>query len=382
MKKSRKLLCVLLALVMVVGLLPGMAFAADVEETEPAEAAAADTETGAEAEGIGDIIDVIGGITLPSYTVTVVTNKGVPAVGATITLTDQLTGDSVAYTTDFLGTAILKPKSLTAVYTVSATWTSPILGIKYISLPGLTWSASVKPEWETIKVYPVPNIGLNYTDHTAYVKGYPDGMVRPESNITRAEAAAIIYRIAKPGSFSTAPNTSFVDIKGHWAFTEISALANAGIIKGTSATTFEPDRSITRGELFTMIGRMFADAYTTDGLIGNIFRDIGSGYFVNYIELLYKLGLVEGDGNGLVRPTDPIPRPETVTLVNRLLPRQPDSESCESCANVKYWPDNPKGAWYYAAIQEATNSHDYTLTVKLNPLTSEELFCEVWTKVY
>ena len=129
MKKSRKLLCVLLALVMVVGLLPGMAFAADVEETEPAEAAAVDTETGAEAEGIGDIIDVIGGITLPSYTVTVVTNKGVPAVGATITLTDQLTGDSVAYTTDFLGTAILKPKSLTAVYTVSATWTSPILGI-------------------------------------------------------------------------------------------------------------------------------------------------------------------------------------------------------------------------------------------------------------
>lgn len=382
MKKSRKLLCVLLALVMVVGLLPGMAFAADVEETEPAEAAAADTETGAEAEGIGDIIDVIGGITLPSYTVTVVTNKGVPAVGATITLTDQLTGDSVAYTTDFLGTAILKPKSLTAVYTVSATWTSPILGIKYISLPGLTWSASVKPEWETIKVYPVPNIGLNYTDHTAYVKGYPDEMVRPESNITRAEAAAIIYRIAKPGSFSTAPNTSFVDIKGHWAFTEISALANAGIIKGTSATTFEPNRSITRGELFTMIGRMFADAYTTDGLIGNIFQDIGSGYFVNYIELLYKLGLVEGDGNGLVRPTDPITRAETVTLVNRLLLRQPDSESCESCANVKYWPDNPKGAWYYAAIQEATNSHDYTLTVKLNPLTSEELFCEVWTKVY
>ena len=382
MKKSRKLLCVLLALVMVVGLLPGMAFAADVEETEPAEAAAVDTETGAEAEGIGDIIDVIGGITLPSYTVTVVTNKGVPAVGATITLTDQLTGDSVAYTTDFLGTAILNPKSLTAVYTVSATWTSPILGIKYISLPGLTWSASVKPEWETIKVYPVPNIGLNYTDHTAYVKGYPDGMVRPESNITRAEAAAIIYRIAKPGSFSTAPNTSFVDIKGHWAFTEISALANAGIIKGTSATTFEPDRSITRGELFTMIGRMFADAYTTDGLIGNIFQDIGSGYFVNYIELLYKLGLVEGDGNGLVRPTDPIKRSETVTLVNRLLLRQPDSESCESCANVKYWPDNPKGAWYYAAIQEATNSHDYTLTVKLNPFTSEKIFCEVWTKVY
>ena len=382
MKKSRKLLCVLLALVMVVGLLPGMAFAADVEETEPAEAAAVDTETGAEAEGIGDIIDVIGGITLPSYTVTVVTNKGVPAVGATITLTDQLTGDSVAYTTDFLGTAILKPKSLTAVYTVSATWTSPILGIKYISLPGLTWSASVKPEWETIKVYPVPNIGLNYTDHTAYVKGYPDGMVRPESNITRAEAAAIIYRIAKPGSFSTAPNTSFVDIKGHWAFTEISALANAGIIKGTSATTFEPDRSITRGELFTMVGRMFADAYTTDGSIGKIFQDIGSDYFVKYIELLYKLGLVEGDGKGLVRPTDPITRAETVTLVNRLLLRQPDSESCESCANVKYWPDNPKGAWYYAAIQEATNSHDYTLTVKLNPLTSEELFCEVWTKVY
>lgn len=375
MKKSRKLLCILLALVMVVGLLPGMAFAADAEEADATDAEAAGT--------IGDIIDVVGGITLPTYNVTVVTNKGLLAGGATVTMTDQVTGESQVFTTNALGVAVLKPKSLTAIYTVSATWDGYITGIKYVSLPGLTWSASVKPDWDTIKVYPIPNIGLNYTDHTAYMFGYEDGTVRPNGNLTRAEAASMLYYIMDPKSRDNTPYTGFSDVKpGSWYFTQVSALKNAGLIAGTSATTFSPDRTITRAELFTIIGRMFADSYTTDGLIGSIFKDIGAGYFVNYIELLYKLGLVEGDGNGTVRPEDNITRAEAATLLNKLILRMPDSESGASCSNVKVWPDNQPGAWYYAAIQEATNSHDYTITVKINPFASEEVFCEVWTRVY
>lgn len=390
MKKSRKLLCILLALVMVVGLLPGMAFAADVEEADVPEADAVEAvpeaaETDADVEGvIGDVIDVIGGITLPTYNVTVVTNKGLLASGATVTMTDQITGESQVFKTNALGIAVLKPKSLTAVYTVSATWDGFITGIKYVSLPGLTWSASVKPDWDTIKVYPVPNIGLNYTDHTAYMFGYKeDGTVRPNASLTRAEAASLIYNLMDPKARDNTPYTGFSDVKStSWYFTQVSALKNAGIISGTSATTFSPNRPISRAELFTIIGRMFADGYTTDGLIGSIFKDIGSGYFVKYIELLYKLGLVEGDGNGTVRPTDNITRAETATLLNKLVLRQPDSESGANCDNVKVWPDNPKGTWYYAAIQEATNSHDYTITVKLNPFASEQTFCEVWTRVY
>lgn len=389
MKKSRKLLCILLALVMVVGLLPGMAFAADVEEADTteveAEAAPAAAETtDAEAESaIGDIIDAIGGITLPTYNVTVVTNKGLLAGGATVTMTDQVSGESQVVKTNALGVAVLQPKSLTAVYAISATWDGYITGIKYVSLPGLTWSASVKPDWDTIKVYPIPNIGLNYTDHTAYMFGYKDGTVRPTGTLTRAEAASLIYYIMDPKARDNTPYTGFSDVKSDaWYFTQVSALKNAGIISGTSATTFTPDRAITRGELFTIIGSMFADGYTTDGLIGSIFQDIGSGYFVKYIELLYKLGLVEGDGNGTVRPKDNITRAETATLLNKLILRQPDSESGANCANMKVWPDNQKGAWYYAAIQEATNSHDYTITVKMNPFASEELFCEVWTRIY
>lgn len=375
MKKSRKLLCILLALVMVVGLLPGMAFAADAEEADATDAEAAGT--------IGDIIDVVGGITLPTYNVTVVTNKGLLAGGATVTMTDQVTGESQVFTTNALGVAVLKPKSLTAIYTVSATWDGYITGIKYVSLPGLTWSASVKPDWDTIKVYPIPNIGLNYTDHTAYMFGYEDGTVRPNGNLTRAEAASMLYYIMDPKSRDNTPYTGFSDVKpDSWYFTQVSALKNAGLIAGTSATTFSPDRTITRAELFTIIGRMFADSYTTDGLIGSIFKDIGAGYFVNYIELLYKLGLVEGDGNGTVRPEDNITRAEAATLLNKLILRMPDSESAASCSNVKVWPDNQPGAWYYAAIQEATNSHDYTITVKINPFASEEVFCEVWTRVY
>lgn len=388
MKKSRKLLCILLALVMVVGLLPGMAFAAEVEDADTAEveaeaAPAAAETTDAESESIGDIIDVIGGITLPTYNVTVVTNKGLLAGGATVTMTDQVTGDSQVVKTNALGIAVLQPKSLTAVYTISATWDGYITGIKYVSLPGLTWSASVKPDWDTIEIYPIPNIGLNYTDHTAYMFGYENGTVRPNASLTRAEAASLIYFLIDPKERDNTPFTGFSDVKsGAWYFNQVSALKNAGIISGTSATTFTPDRAITRAELFTMVGAMFADGYTPDGLIGGIFKDIGSGMYVKYIELLYKLGLVEGDGNGTVRPNDKITRAETATLLNKLVLRMPDSESGANCANMKVWPDNPKGTWYYKEIQEATNSHDYTITVKLNPFTSEKTFCEVWTRVY
>lgn len=388
MKKTRKLLCILLALVMVVGLLPGMAFAADVEEADNAEADVEVADTAdvvavdAETEGlVGDIVDTVGGITLPTYAVYVKTNKGVPAVGAVVTLTNQVTGEAQSYTADFAGKFFI-PKSLTGVYTVSASWTSPMFGIKYVSIPGLTWSLGVKLDVDTIKVYPIPNIGLNYTDHTAYIHGYPNGTVQPTGTLTRAEACQILYGIMLPGSVDTTVKKNYSDVSANfWAAPAIAAMTNAGVVVGTSTTTFSPDAPVTRGQLFTMIGRMYVGEFTTDGLIGNIFTDIGAKYYSKYIDLLYNLGLVNGDGNGTVRPEDPITRAEAVVLINTLLMRFPTEQSAANCSGVKNFPDNKAGSYYYYHILEAANAHDYTVDVNLNIFNANLGFVETWTKL-
>ena len=68
---------------------------------------------------------------------------------------------------------------------------------------------------------------------------------------------------------------------------------------------------------------------------------------------------IVGYGNGEVRPQNNITRAETMTLVNRVLNRQPETED-DLLPNMTVWTDNanPK-AWYYLAVQEATNSHYY-----------------------
>lgn len=379
MKKTNRLLCLLLSLVMVLALLPTMAFAADDAAEAP--------ESDASAEGVvSDIIDVVVDASIPTYAVYVKNPLGLPASGAQLILTEQNklldgtigAGKSYRFTANALG-LVLIPKSLTATYTLSATWQSPLLGVKYISLPGLTWSVSIAPDIDLITVYPIPDIGLNLTDHIAYIEGYPDGTVRPNGTLTRAEAAAMIYRVFKPGMLKEGNLDAFKDMKGHWAQKYVAALAEKGVINGTSATTFSPNTPIKRQELFTMIGRMFGEAYTTDGIIGNTFADIGSGYYVRFINLLYTLGLVKGDNNNTVRPADNITRAETAALLNRLLLRSPAVESSSTVDNAKVWPDNPVGAWYYADIMEASNSHNYTLDVKVLTLGSH--FVEHWTEI-
>ena len=380
MKNSRKVLSLLLAVLMVMALVPSVAFAAEGEET------------GAEVEALdlGEILDPAALLEsgIPTYAVYVKNPLGLPAGGAEVVLTEQArlgdgtigVGKSYVFKANSLG-LILIPKDLTGTYTLTATWQSSLLNIKHISLPGLTWSVSIAPDLDLITVFPTPDIKLNYTEHTRYIKGYPDGTVKPNGCLTRAEAAAMLYRVIKPSEFKAGATTKFTDIQGHWAEKEITALASKGIINGVSPTSFDPDATILRRDLFTMIGRMFVREATTDGMIGNIFVDLGEGYYAPFIDLLYNLGLVKGDANAnTVRPNDKITRAETAALFNRLLLRQPDSHSCDACDGVIFWPDCAASDWFYADMMEASNSHNYTVELKV--LTLDKHLAEVWTSTY
>ena len=201
----------------------------------------------------------------------------------------------------------------------------------------------------------VPN-WLNTTDHYAYIVGYEDGEVKPNNNITRAEVATIFFRLltddARAYYWST--DSGFSDVKpGDWYNNAVSTMVNAGILNGYSDGTFKPNANITRAEFATIAARFLSNSYS----LNDRFYDTEGHWAEPYINRAAEVGWINGYNDGSFKPDRAITRAEAVTLVNAVLGREPHEDHLLS--NMIRWPDNPKSAWYYEAIQEATNSHDY-----------------------
>lgn len=196
-------------------------------------------------------------------------------------------------------------------------------------------------------------------EHYAYIVGREGGRIEPMANITRAEVATIFFRLlteeAREKNITRTNN--FVDVaEDSWYNTAVSTLAQLGIVNGRTEDTFAPNAYITRAE-FTAIATRFSDS---DYVGKDMFSDI-EGHWANaYINAAASLGWVEGN-NGIFRPDDKITRAEVMTIVNRVLNRVPRSEA-DLHEDMTRWEDNANtNAWYYLAVQEATNSHDYEL---------------------
>lgn len=371
MKMSKKLISLLLAVLMVVTLLPTLALADDDD-------VAAVSET-------GQVLETVSGFQFPTYTVYCSLLNKLPASHAVITLTDNLTGESTTHTANALGIAFIKTtvfSPLKHVYSVAATCDGPLSGLKYSTLPGIRWTMDGKIDHDKLLLYPILNIGLNYTDHFTYMVGYPDGTFMPQANITRAEVAAIIYRLMTPESrakFSSA-DCMFSDVQaGMWFNESVCTLVKAGIISGYPDGTFKPNQSITRAEFSSMIARMFSVSYVGN----NSFEDINGHWAQSYMNILSKLGILKGDSNGNANPDANLTRAEAAAMCNRLVGRNSTNSSLNSCKEpITSWPDVSNGAWFYADVLEATNSHDYTWTLNVkNVVSGEFVITEQWTKI-
>ena len=197
--------------------------------------------------------------------------------------------------------------------------------------------------------------GLNKEDHFAYIIGYEDGTVRPEGYITRAEVATIFFRLMTDEYRETywATSNLFTDVaQANWYNNGVSTTANVGWIAGYPDGTYRPNNNITRAEFATIAARFLSGDYNGE----NMFTDIDGHWAADYINRAAAIGWITGYA-GQFRPDDYITRAEAVTLINRMLDRAPDAD--HMLENMIRWPDNPETAWYYEAIQEATNSHDY-----------------------
>ena len=202
---------------------------------------------------------------------------------------------------------------------------------------------------------------LNTGDHYAYVMGYPDGTVRPNGSITRAEVSAILFRLLSDETrdeyFTT--ESSFTDVKaGAWYNNSIATLEKAGVIVDTAkGGAFRPNEAITRAELAAMLAQ-FSDAKPVKGVK---FSDVSAEHWAyEAIAIAAKMGWIEGYPDGTFRPDATITRAEMMTLVNRALDRVPSDEDHLLSKRVMLtFPDCKSGDWFYIAVQEATNSHTY-----------------------
>ena len=198
---------------------------------------------------------------------------------------------------------------------------------------------------------------LNDSDHFAYVIGYMDGNVRPYGLISRAETTTIFFRLLKDsvrdGNLLT--SNTYTDVADdYWANTAISTMTGLGIVQGRSTTTFDPKAPITRAQFAAICARF--DTGKSNG--EQTFSDIQGHWAEKYIERAAELGWIKGFEDGTFRPDTYITRAQAMTMINRVLNRIPEDES-DLLPGMNVWPDCNPGDWFYLAIQEATNSHDY-----------------------
>ena len=215
---------------------------------------------------------------------------------------------------------------------------------------------------------------LDRVNHFLYVEGYPEDYrtgeysdnediwpVKPQGNITRAEVATIFYRLLKDEvreEIETDVN-SFPDVnKDDWFNITVSSLANMGALSGYEDGTFRPNEPISRAELAAMAVR-FYDTFEAEYEEGTFLDVDGDEWYADAIAAAEELGIIGGYPDGTVRPNNNITRAETCAIVNRVLERRPHDEHLGDVEDMRTWPDNQPGAWYYADMQEATNGHYY-----------------------
>ena len=248
------------------------------------------------------------------------------------------------------GTVLTGEQQLTADLTLHGVWTFT----KKSSGGG---GGSSKP---TVDIPDDVPTGLNGDDHFAYIVGYPNGNVEPNGNITRAEVATIFFRLLteEVRTANSTQSNSLSDVtRGQWFNHAVSTLSSMGIVKGHNDGTFAPNAPITRAE-FAAIAARFDDKNTDTS---SKFTDIASHWAKNEIGIAANKGWINGYPDGTFRPNQYITRAEAMTLVNRVLNRLPENSSDLLDSMIK-WPDNSDAsAWYYLAVQEATNSHYYDL---------------------
>ena len=248
--------------------------------------------------------------------------------------------------TDGSGTTFTKDTIVTDEITVYAQWreNAPPGG----GIPGIpsTGTTVFIPDINT------PLAGFT-SDHIPFLNGYPDGSVKPDSPITRAEVAMIFFRLLSSPDKNTPRVSGFSDVPDtQWYAQAVSYLTSINILTGYPEGDFRPQQPITRAEFAAVASRF--DSLTP--VSTNAFPDIEI-WAKDYINSAYAKGWVSGYPDGTFKPQQNITRAEVVKVVNTMLNRKVKLEDIP--AGIKHFTD-AEGHWAYTEIVEASNDHNYT----------------------
>jgi len=208
---------------------------------------------------------------------------------------------------------------------------------------------------------------IKWGTHEAYVSGYPDGTFRPDSYMTREEAASVFYRLLGSNQTDEYTDSEFKDVGAdRWSSTAIYSLASSGVISGYNEL-FRPQDNITRAEMTVLMSSL-----TDSKCMAKTFSDIAGNWAEKSIRIAATQGWIAGYTDGTFKPNEYITRAEAVLFINNALGRVPSSTE-DLLPDMKVFKDNTDDKkWYYIAVQEAANSHEYALNSSGN---------ETWTLV-
>lgn len=218
--------------------------------------------------------------------------------------------------------------------------------------------------WYAEYVYSVFHKGIMEGTTSKDTWGTPYSTFEPNATLTRAMLVTILIRFveAQYGKTLTIPENyseSFSDVKeGKW-YTDYAHIAKAnGIVTGYPDGTFRPNRQVTREEAVLMIGRVIFNTdftgnsavYILDDAPEQPFKDTDKITAKRYTELLVRMGVLNGDGNGYFKPKAYITRAETAKIFAKLIDVRLLDES-NMAEYVELSCDDEKPTWKAGTIQ-------------------------------
>ena len=258
------------------------------------------------------------------------------------------------------GTWVKSGKVEDGVFTYTLTWTFTEAG-KPVPQPEQPPMPDYNPWWPiwfgSTKTEVKKEEPKHLERHDAYIAGYPDGTVRPDGKITRAEVSAIFARLTEnsaPANYSP----KFSDVLAYdWFCDSVMKLSNKDIIKGYPDGTFKPNKSITRAEFAVIASKYIKNPKAAD----ETFSDVPMNHWAkDAIAKVKAEGWISGYPDGTFKPDAPITRAEAVSIVNRMFDRAADGEFVrEHRFEIKSFKDLVENHWAYYEIMEAVHTHDY-----------------------
>ena len=220
-------------------------------------------------------------------------------------------------------------------------------------LSGLAVFAAEGEEEETEPEFRAPlTLPVGQEEHTPFFRGYGDGTIRPDANLTMAEGCQLFYNLLldKPGDRAEIPGVE----EGKWYYDAMSLLAARGILDLQRDGTIQPEAALSRGQFILMLTRVFPEL--EEGSCA--YADVPpSGPWYEAVAKATAQGWINGFPDGTFRPLDTLTRAQAAAVLNRVLGRQADEALLDEQAVIPIFTDLSPAHWAYYTLLEAVISH-------------------------